>query len=696
MLSFLSPGALWALPLAGLPVLLHLLFIRRAPRRSFSDLTLLREAHARALSAGRLRQWLLLLLRCLALLALVAAAARPVLHPRGASAAGAEEGLDVLILLDSSWSMRAEEAGRPRFERAVSVGLSFLRLLRPADRVAVASFSQGLDGELAFSPDARFAGEALARLRPGWKSTALAPALESAYAFLGRGEAHRRRAVLLLSDDSRHLLASLPSSGLRGIPGYDSRTLLLGLRWSQELSNAGIKEAAPASAGRSSVLVRSESFGKAPVSTSLDLWLRGRRVEQRALSLSEGASLSEIQLPSSNETELFGRLELRPDALPADDSWHFVLKVQPSPRVLYLHGGPDSLAAGRGGYFLRKLLSEEGRGFDAASGAEPGRMAYRLDAADMGRLSRLRLEDYSVVVLDDFQSVPPEVAEPLKRHVLRGGGLWIWAGDRLEEGGLESLADLLPGRLTGAYAPASGGLRADQAPASGPRGAFHWEDFDLANIAFGRRWGLEPSAEARVWLRDGGGAPLLAQKDFGRGRVLLWAASFDLARTNIALKPVFSALADTALSHLSAFTGERLWRCVRVGEPFERVWDGAQTAPARVEVESPDGRRTALVVRDRRVLYTQTREPGIYRMNLLGGSVQDESIEERFAVNADRSGDEGDLRPASVPWPQLRPEALREDFLLAVYGREARTLVLGLALLFLALEAVLIYPWRRT
>ncbi|HAH06391.1 MAG TPA: hypothetical protein DCM05_07670, partial [Elusimicrobia bacterium] len=89
MLTFLEPGVLWALPLAGVPILLHLLFLRRARRIRFSSLELLRAAYLRALPATRLRQWLLLLARCLAVALLVAAFARPVLRP-AAAASGAE------------------------------------------------------------------------------------------------------------------------------------------------------------------------------------------------------------------------------------------------------------------------------------------------------------------------------------------------------------------------------------------------------------------------------------------------------------------------------------------------------------------------------------------------------------------------------------------------------------------------------
>ncbi|HBL16025.1 MAG TPA: hypothetical protein DD417_04490 [Elusimicrobia bacterium] len=69
---------------------------------------------------------------------------------------------------------------------------------------------------------------------------------------------------------------------------------------------------------------------------------------------------------------------------------------------------------------------------------------------------------------------------------------------------------------------------------------------------------------------------------------------------------------------------------------------------------------------------------------------------EVFAVNLDRAGPEGDLTPASrPPWTALRPEALREDFLRVVYGREVRAWMLALVLALTLLEFLLSRPFRE-
>lgn len=679
-MGFLNPSALWLMPLAAAPLVLHLLSVRRARRVAFSDLTLLREARRRALPAARLRQWLLVAARCLVLAALVAALARPVV--RGAAAPGAaDSGMDLVVLLDTSWSMRASEAGRPRFEAARDAARAAAAFAGDAGRVAAGGVSAGLDAPLAFSESAAAAQAALGRLAPGWRGTDLAAGVSAACRFLAAqpAAAERRRVVALFSDG-----AATAAQGFgRGAAPADCPpdVALVGLAPAAGLSNAAVLSAAPAHDGHAPGLeARLALFGGARRASSLDLVLRGARAGRRAVELTPGSPASfALSLPPQSDAEAWGRAELPPDALAEDDAWNFALRAEPRPKVLLLTGSPRSLEAGGGGYALRALLSEGGR------------LPYRLDAADLGRLSQVRLAEFSALVLDDPRALTPAGAAALARYVEEGGGLWVVAGPR---GGsaLGALEPVLPCVLGGErLGPAEPGLRPDAAPAAGPE-AYAWTDFELSRVAVDRRWDCSPRPGATVWFRDASGAPLLLAGERGRGRVLLWASSLEVGWTNLALKPVFAAWTDAGLRWLARYHGLPVWRGLRVGEPLVRVWDGAERAPASVTLTGPGGRRTTLLVRGRRVEYPDTKEPGHYRLEW-EGAAEGRAQAETWAVNVDRLGGEGDLTPAAaVPWRALRPASLREDFDAAVSGSEARGGLLAALLLLLVLEAFLARP----
>src|SRR5437879_1102475 len=135
MFSFLNPGFLWALPLAGFPILIHFLSKRRLPEIRFPTVMFLRALEPREIRRLRLREILLLILRTLAILLLVCAFARPSVQPKDAAARAAAA---VAVVIDDSESMGAmDEQGRPRIEGARERGLAIVDAARGGDEIAI-------------------------------------------------------------------------------------------------------------------------------------------------------------------------------------------------------------------------------------------------------------------------------------------------------------------------------------------------------------------------------------------------------------------------------------------------------------------------------------------------------------------------------------------------------------------------------
>lgn len=103
-MTFLYPTFLYFLPLAALPFIIHLTGERKYRPYDFSSLKFLREIERDSLKKLRWRQWLILLLRTLAILLFVLALAKPLY--RGLSA-GPDSGI---LLIDRSFSTRIDPA----------------------------------------------------------------------------------------------------------------------------------------------------------------------------------------------------------------------------------------------------------------------------------------------------------------------------------------------------------------------------------------------------------------------------------------------------------------------------------------------------------------------------------------------------------------------------------------------------------
>jgi len=665
-MNFSSPLALWALPAAALPALIHLLARRAARRQSFSDLTLLAAVESRLRPRARLREFLLLAARTLLILALVLAAAGPV--ARGSAAAGS--GLDLVLLLDASYSTRAREAGRARFDRARDAGRRLLKRLAPGDRVAAAAFDEAVLSPLEWS-DAAGADAALERAAPGLRGTDARPALTAARDLLSRSPRGRRRAVVVLGDGAAHMLRSSAPQAADG-------AVVLGLRF-PPLANQWISDIRPApdsSARAPRLEVRAAAAG-APARAAFDVWIGERRAGFASAAAAAGAETSAvIALPPAENPRApawAGRVAARPDALPDDDVGYFSIRHRAEPRALVLASDPSADRAGRAVWFLRKL-------FGGGEGSIAGREADFLAAA---RWKEADLSAYGTVILPDASRLPAGLSTALERFASSGGGVWVVPGADARPDDLAPLSAWLPARLSAAAAPFPRGIRAARA-ASETEG---WDSYELARVAFARMFRLEPAPGAEVWLAGPGGEPLLAAGAVGRGRGVVWAAPLDVDSSNLGLKPVFPAWAKACLSLTLPRAGADESLQSRVGRPIVRVWSADEPAPDRVTVRAPDGRRTAVAVRGRRAEWPSADEPGLYAFEEPGG------LQTTFAVNLDPSRGESDLTPAaSPPWIPADPDALEDAFATAVYGVDERWLALALAALALVAESLLALP----
>ena len=116
-MSFLQPIMLAALPLIGLPILIHLINQRRYQTTRWAAMMFLLAANRMSRGYARLRQWLILLARTLAVAGLIFAVGRP-LASGWLGLAGGGRADTTIILLDRSPSMheRGTDDGATKLE----------------------------------------------------------------------------------------------------------------------------------------------------------------------------------------------------------------------------------------------------------------------------------------------------------------------------------------------------------------------------------------------------------------------------------------------------------------------------------------------------------------------------------------------------------------------------------------------------
>ena len=198
-MSFLYPTFLYALLALALPVIIHLFYFRRFRKVYFSNVRYLREVKEETSMRSRLRNLLVLLLRCLALAALVFAFAQPFLPVEEGVLQGRKA---VSIYVDNSFSMDAQGDRAALLQLAKDRAEEIIAAYGPEDRFQVldntfSGRSQRLIGrEEALS--------AIAEIGIGPESRRLSRVLDNQRALLETSDGENRLAYLV-SDFQRNV-----------------------------------------------------------------------------------------------------------------------------------------------------------------------------------------------------------------------------------------------------------------------------------------------------------------------------------------------------------------------------------------------------------------------------------------------------------------------------------------------------------
>jgi len=348
-MTFLQPWVLVALPLVGLPLIIHLINQRRYQTVPWGGMMFL--LAARALSSGysRLRHWLIMLLRMLVVAAVILAIGRPLSRGWLALAGGARPDTAVVVL-DRSPSMQARDAAAPATKLVTGRGqlAASLTTLAPQRCLMVAA-----DEKLVEVPPQTLADSAAAG--PLAASTDIPGMLQAAYDHI-RENAAGTAEIWICSDcrsndwsledggwpGLRDAFAKLPQQVRFQLVAFDDppagnlavrvTSARLEKRGDDRELLVSLVVTRPEEAGRATVPV---SFELGGAKTSLDLELAGREtvLANHALPLGRGA-----------EPRGWGRVSIPADTCPADDDFYFVYGEPPQRVALVV---ADDSATGR-------------------------------------------------------------------------------------------------------------------------------------------------------------------------------------------------------------------------------------------------------------------------------------------------------------------------------------------------------------
>lgn len=141
-MTFLNPLVLLGFLAASIPIIIHLLNLRKLKVIEFSTLQFLKEMQKNKMRKIKLKQVILLALRVAAIIFLVLAFSRPTIKSVSLAGFGSQVKSTVIILFDNTLSMSLSDKRGDYIQQAKRIGKEILNLTQEGDEIYFLKFSE--------------------------------------------------------------------------------------------------------------------------------------------------------------------------------------------------------------------------------------------------------------------------------------------------------------------------------------------------------------------------------------------------------------------------------------------------------------------------------------------------------------------------------------------------------------------------
>jgi hypothetical protein len=661
-MTFLNSALLWGLLGAALPLLIHLFSRRKFPRIDFSTLRFLRRLQSQQMRRLRLRQWLLLLLRTLAIFLIAFAFLRPALRSRTGIAALSGSRISLVIILDASASMQAASQSGSCFDVARSAADSLLAMLNSGDRALVIIARKQPEVLLrSFSEDGTALRRWLKSEQPSDGPADLGAALQRAAAELhsSASASNFRTEIYLISDFAG--ISDLPDPILHAVPFF----VQVDPQSRENLSASNVRITAdllePGQPLDIEVILTNHGE-KSLDNVYCSAFINAVRLAEDVVSLSSSTQITErFRVAPEGHGLQIGMIKIEhQDVLAADNQAYFGFWIPPRIDVLMVADLTEYLP-------LRLALSPR----------SDSEALLNVTSADRNAWDAQQLSLFDVIIFADPPALDRTKSLRLQNFVREGGGLMIFPGNHTDVAAINRdllmpLQTPLWGEKVGKVAP-GGAFRSWQSPQTDQpllRGILRPEAQPVSPQFFLAMRMLGNSSEVLLRLSDG--SPLLNQMAFGRGRVILSASSPHPDWSDWATRGIFAPLMHRLVWRL-ARSGQERCHSLLAGEDLEV---GVSTgAAAGAILISPGGEETKLppVVQQQRVLYRYPHVDAAGNYHLRAGDLD-------YLISANVPPAESDLSAPNLlqtfpPWKDAgailtEPDDLITQVQASRHGRE--------------------------
>jgi hypothetical protein len=689
-MSFLSPLFLFAVAAVGLPLIIHLLNLKRPQKVAFSTLSFFKELQKTTIRKIRIKRYLLLFVRLLAIACLALVLARPFLPP-GLGGGDSNSAAINVILLDNSISMGRIGEDGPLFEQAKEIAASLEASSKEMDRFVF----QTTNGEAQFGSVIGHS-QLLRRLEDaeineGGNFTR--ERLESVIQIL-RDSPYENKRLFIISDGQLSQLSealevedvprtiSTTFFNLGDVPVQN--TVITKVETASNMIGAGIPV---------SLSVEVQNRSEVPVSNQfVTMEFEGEIVGQYSVSLPANASQAySFEVVPSQVGAASGQISIEGDEFVSDNTRYFTVQIPESRKVLWVTG--ENQTPGEISYTQLVL--------DASSQNE-AQLSY--ESVKIGAFESVNIEGYEAIIFDGISSIPEFTFERLQAFVQSGGGVVVFPSETSNLENYNAFADVFnAGRFVGvvgdyaSFNPVAAGnqIQEDHPIFTELFDAEENEQIRVTNPDVFYYYRFRPSNSPGGFnvITLNTGDPLFREKRFGEGRILISAIGNDPGWSNFSVKPLYAPFYYRSLLYVTSSAQGGLVEHI-LGDPFR--WQGnlnPENLLLSVGEEEivPEIRNTPLGIE---VNYDAINwMPGFARL-----SNQTEEIS--IAVNIDPSESEfigldetrlsqSGLNLRTVNTAEIPEESLANEIIASGFGREIWQWFMWAGLFLLVVESLI-------
>ncbi|MEP1151419.1 MAG: BatA and WFA domain-containing protein [Balneola sp.] len=570
-MSFLNPIFLFALAAVGFPVVIHLLNLRKPKRVQFSTLAFFKELQKSTIRKIKIKRILLLMLRLLAIICLAMVLARPFLPPSLSMGASGNQPTVYAILMDNSISMNRIGSKGPLLEQAKDIVETLVDASKGEDRFIIQTTNgEPLNGSISTGSQVSKRATEIQITKTG---AFIEERLSSLLSALDESPFQNKK-LYLISDRNTELEKILSEQFEEEKSKFAFTVLNVE---NVEAQNTFVSDIST----RSSMVgkdipftldVKVQNRGSVVAANQfLTLTVEGATVGQYSLQVDPGEVQSfSFEINPDKSGPITGVARIEGDDFIFDNEYFFSIQIPAKRNILWVNKKAENPAEVS---YTSTILD--------AQGDENNQISYTSISPE--ELSNVDITNFDALILEQLDVIPEFMFPAIQEFVQNGKGVIFFPSETADIQNYNQFMNLfnagnfvgMLGEYTSFKSIAKGSVLLEDHPIFNELFERDSEEDELTfaapDIYYYLKLRTNSTGLGLNIIEMNNGDPLLREKKFGEGRVLIYTIGNDPSWSNFPVKALYAPAYYRTMLYASSLEEGGLSNQL-LGDNFE--WNG--------------------------------------------------------------------------------------------------------------------------